>query len=137
MQEEQLDEYFDGLVKRPLLNWTEAQVYDFLESKGVPPNPLYGLGYGRVGCFPCIHANKKELQLLPDWAWDKLQEWEDVLGRSWFAAGKLPGMEPKHIPTIDEVRQWSRTSHGGSQFNLFGIEQKDSPACMSTWGQCE
>jgi 3'-phosphoadenosine 5'-phosphosulfate sulfotransferase (PAPS reductase)/FAD synthetase len=90
LPERNFSEFYDAWVVRPLLRWSTDQVFAFLTEKGVPPNPLYGLGYGRVGCFPCIHANKSELSILPDWAWDKLEEWESRVGRSWFAFGTVP-----------------------------------------------
>lgn len=130
--------YFDCDYILPLLYATEEDVFAILADKGVPPNPLYALGYGRVGCFPCIHANKNELSLLPDWAWDKLQEWEDKLPSSWFSSGTLPGKQPGHIPKISEVREWCKTVRGGKQYDLFkSIQTADAPSCMSTWGICE
>lgn len=127
--------YFDCEYVLPLLYETAENVFRFLEQKGVPPNPLYALGYGRVGCFPCIHSNKGELALLPDWAWDKLTEWESHLGRSWFSAGTVPGI---FIPTIGQVRDWCKTSRGGKKFDLFkSIPPPDAPSCISTWGICE
>lgn len=130
--------YFDCEYILPVLYQTEQGIFDFLESKGVPPNPLYALGYGRVGCFPCIHANKGELSLLPDWAWDKLIEWEIKLGSTWFPPGTLPKGHGNYIPTIQEVRDWCRTSRGGKQFDMFkSIDTADAPSCLSTWGICE
>lgn len=129
--------YFDCEYILPLLYETEESIFKFLEDKGVPPNPLYALGYGRVGCFPCIHANKTELSLLPDWAWDKLAYWESVLGRTWFAPGTLP-KGSSHIPSIEDVRNWCKTTRGGKQYDLFKqIDVADAPSCMSTWGICE
>ncbi len=130
--------YFDCEYILPMLYQSESDVFDFLEEKGVPPNPLYALGYGRVGCFPCIHANKGELALLPDWAWHKLEQWESKLGGSWFSGGILPGKKPGYIPKIAEVRDWCKTVRGGKQFDLFkSVDVADAPSCMSTWGICE
>lgn len=84
------DFYDDTEIVRPLLRWTEEQVFAYLETHGVPPNPLYGHGSNRVGCYPCIHARKAELAGMPDWAWDKLAEWEKRLGRTWFSFGEVP-----------------------------------------------
>lgn len=134
MAEREWMDFYDCYTERPLLRWTEAQIFDYLKAKGVPPNPLYEAGFVRVGCFPCIHARKLELARLPDWAWDKLQEWETLLGRSWFPAGTVPG---KFIPTIADVREWSTTSRGGRQQDMFSPDAKDVPSCMSTWGACE
>lgn len=132
--EREFSEFYDGYINRPLLRWTEKQVFKFLNDCGVLPNPLYALGYSRVGCFPCIHANKRELRRLPDWAWDKLAAWEKRVGRTWFPPGIVPGI---HIPTIQNVRDWCKTDHGGRQWNLFAEDAKDVPSCMSTWGICE
>lgn len=126
--------YFDCYTFRPLLDWSTADVFACLEAHDVPPNPLYAAGYGRVGCFPCIHANKGELAALPEWAWEKLAEWEAELGRTWFPPGTVPGVG---IPTIQQVREWCKTERGGWQFPLFEEDAKDVPSCMSTWGICE
>lgn len=125
---------YDCYTERPLLHWSEQQVFDFLKSKSVPPNPLYEVGFSRVGCFPCIHARKSELARLPDWAWQKLEEWESRLGRSWFPPGFVPGL---HIPKIQDVREWATTTRGGYQQDIFAPDSKDVPSCMSTWGACE
>jgi len=127
---------YDCYTERPLLDWNEDQVFAYLREKGLPPNPLYAAGFTRVGCFPCIHARKSELAALPDWAWEKLEEWEGKLGRSWFPAGLVPGI---HIPSIADVRHWSKTSRGGRQLDLIAAAEdaKDVPSCMATWGQCE
>lgn len=134
MVESEWSSFYDCQLERPLLRWSEPQVFEFLKAKGVPPNPLYDAGYRRVGCYPCIHAGKIELARLEDWAWDKLAEWERRLGRSWFSAGDIPGV---FIPTIQDAREWARTSRGGRQFDMFAPEASDVPSCMGTWGVCE
>jgi 3'-phosphoadenosine 5'-phosphosulfate sulfotransferase (PAPS reductase)/FAD synthetase len=39
--------------KLPILNWTEQEVFSFLDGE---QNPLYAAGFNRVGCFPCLAA---------------------------------------------------------------------------------
>jgi 3'-phosphoadenosine 5'-phosphosulfate sulfotransferase (PAPS reductase)/FAD synthetase len=134
MDEREFSELYDGWMIRPLLRWSEEEVFAFLKSKGVPPNPLYENGFSRVGCFPCIHARKSELASLPEWAWDKLEDWEKRIGRSWFPPGLVPGIG---IPSIKDAREWARTSRGGKQIDMFAADAKDVPSCMSTWGVCE
>jgi phosphoadenosine phosphosulfate reductase len=42
------------LVKfNPLLNWTSAQVWDYIEAYQVPFNELHQRGYISIGCEPC------------------------------------------------------------------------------------
>lgn len=123
---------YDCYTERPLLEWTEPQVFAFLKKHNVEPNPLYAEGFRRVGCFPCIHARKSELARLPEWAWEKLTSWEKIAGRTWFSP-----LKPGQITTVDEMKEWSKTTHGGTQFDLWSEDAKDIPSCMSTWGACE
>jgi 3'-phosphoadenosine 5'-phosphosulfate sulfotransferase (PAPS reductase)/FAD synthetase len=49
-------------IHRPIFDWTAAQVFDIHTRHGVEPNPLYKIGAGRVGCWPCIFVNHRELR---------------------------------------------------------------------------
>ena len=40
-------------VCNPIVDWTDEDVWGFLESEHVAINPLYGCGYSRVGCIGC------------------------------------------------------------------------------------
>jgi 3'-phosphoadenosine 5'-phosphosulfate sulfotransferase (PAPS reductase)/FAD synthetase len=122
----EVDTFFDALGVKPLFYETEETVFEILEKHGVPPNPLYAIGNSRVGCFPCIYANKDQLAALPDWAWEKLIWYEKVVGRSWFQG----------LKSISEVREWCKTSHGGKQYNMFR-QAEDAPSCMTGWTACE
>lgn len=56
--EVQLDAGFSGpgkqLIKfNPLLNWSSAQVWDYIEAYRVPYNDLHQHGYISIGCEPC------------------------------------------------------------------------------------
>ena len=46
-----------GLVKvNPLVDWTLAQVLDYVRSRRVPYNPLHDQGFPSIGCAPCTRA---------------------------------------------------------------------------------
>jgi 3'-phosphoadenosine 5'-phosphosulfate sulfotransferase (PAPS reductase)/FAD synthetase len=53
-------------IKRlmPLAYWSTKRVFEYIQENGLEPNPLYKKGYSRVGCYPCIFANKSELEML-------------------------------------------------------------------------
>jgi len=53
-------------IERPLFRWSAADVFAIHKKYGVEPNPLYKKGAGRVGCFPCIFVNHRELKVLLD-----------------------------------------------------------------------
>lgn len=45
------------LIKfNPLLNWTSAQVWDYIEAYQVPYNSLHQKGFVSIGCEPCTRA---------------------------------------------------------------------------------
>jgi len=56
--EVELDKTFSGedhaLIKfNPLLNWSSAQVWDYIEAYQVPFNELHERGFISIGCEPC------------------------------------------------------------------------------------
>ena len=59
--EVQLDTAFStsehALIKfNPLLNWSSAQVWDYIEAYQVPYNELHERGFISIGCEPCTKA---------------------------------------------------------------------------------
>jgi phosphoadenosine phosphosulfate reductase len=43
-----------GIMKfNPLVDWTEAEIWDHIARHEVPYNPLYNQGYRSIGCAPC------------------------------------------------------------------------------------
>ncbi|GBC84027.1 Thioredoxin-dependent 5'-adenylylsulfate reductase [bacterium HR11] len=50
----ELDHDHGGIVKvNPLADWTKEEVWEYLETHGVPVHPLYARGYTSIGCEPC------------------------------------------------------------------------------------
>jgi phosphoadenosine phosphosulfate reductase len=46
-----------GIAKyNPLFDWTEAEVWSFLQFYQVPIHPLHARGYPSIGCDPCTRA---------------------------------------------------------------------------------
>lgn len=70
-------------VWRPLLRVESVeQVFAISRRHGVEPNPLYGWGLSRVGCFPCINCAKGELALVANHFPEqiaRLEEWERLV----------------------------------------------------------
>jgi phosphoadenosine phosphosulfate reductase len=54
-------------VLNPIVDWTEADVWEFIKARNLPYNPLYDSGYKRVGCIGCplSHNHTKELNDYP------------------------------------------------------------------------
>lgn len=47
-------------IVNPIIDWSDDDVWDFLHKYAVPVNPLYEMGYKRVGCMLCPFAGAKE-----------------------------------------------------------------------------
>ena len=132
-------------VYRPILQWTADEVFAFHRKHGVDPNPLYKLGMGRVGCMPCINANKDELleisKRFPQHI-DRIAEWEDAVSAAskrqsaTFIPSPGDNETARERGNIRAVVQWSQTKRGGRLMDW--IRQTDEPAaCSSSYGLCE
>lgn len=131
-------------IYRPLADWRKENCFALIKKHGLRANPLYYKGCTRVGCMPCIHARKSEIleisKRFPEHI-DKIREWERLVSlcskrgfSSFFSADKTPGEGDFHCD-IDSVVLWSKTTHGGKQFDM----RSDWPveACASAYGLCE
>ncbi|WP_127483956.1 phosphoadenosine phosphosulfate reductase domain-containing protein [Paenibacillus ehimensis] len=130
-------------IYRPLLQWSARDVFAMHKKHGIEPNPLYLQGMGRVGCMPCINVNKDELfeisRRFPEEI-ERIAEWERIVS----AASKLqnssflPALASDDKKNIYDWVEWSKTAHGGKQYDLIkAIEFDNVPVCSSQYGLCE
>lgn len=134
------DQYFDCWLNHIIAAWPKLQCFEYCA--GEPINPLYAMGFGRVGCAPCLESNKTDIL---NWKTrrpamlDKVAGWEKTVtlpgrtepGFTWFQH-IVPGLATN---TIEEVVDWAQTSRGGRQ-QLFPILH-EREACESKYGLCE
>ena len=54
----------------PIVDWEEEDVWEYIRLKNIPYNPLYDMGYKRVGCVGCpMNARiKQQLEANPKYA---------------------------------------------------------------------
>lgn len=48
-----------NVTVQPILDWTSADVWDYIRGRGLKYNPVYDMGYHRVGCILCPYARSK------------------------------------------------------------------------------
>jgi 3'-phosphoadenosine 5'-phosphosulfate sulfotransferase (PAPS reductase)/FAD synthetase len=136
-QPNEFDDYFDCPLVNPIVDWTKQMCFDYVRFHDEPINPLYSLGFERVGCAPCINSSKEDIRRWADrfpQMIEKIREWEAFAGSTFFAP-IVPGIANGGFNHIDQVVSWSRTDHGGYQFNILkGLER---PSCESRFGLCE
>lgn len=138
------------VIWRPIFHWTHDQVFALHREMGVEPNPLYKIGMGRVGCLPCIMAQKSEVRIIaqrfPEHI-ERLAEWENIVSgvskreqSTFFAADTAPmpeGYNPETDGYLDikKIVEWSKTSRGGRQYDIMAM--MEPPMCASKYGLCE
>ena len=119
-------------VCNPIIDWSDADVWDYIESEKIPVNPLYECGFSRVGCVGCPMAGtqgrQKEFSRYPKYqdayirAFDKMLEerkrrgkmqgtWRDgTTGRDifhwWMEDGVLPGQMEFDDLLLEEAEEW-------------------------------
>lgn len=49
-------------ICNPIVDWTDTDVWDYIEAEQIKINPLYECGYARVGCIGCPLAGKSRRQ---------------------------------------------------------------------------
>jgi 3'-phosphoadenosine 5'-phosphosulfate sulfotransferase (PAPS reductase)/FAD synthetase len=135
-------------IYRPIVNDTAEQVIEFSRSRGIQLNPLYRMGMGRVGCFPCINANKAELREIATRGPEhivRISEWEIIVGMC-SKRGFSTLMSDLHAAkdrrqifadlNIWARVEWAKTTRGGRQYDLLA-DSEPSTACASSYGLCE
>lgn len=143
---------WDGLVWRPLLDWTVQDVLEIHHRHRLLMNPLYSHGYDRVGCYPCIFATKAEIARVAADMPERIDRIEALEAEFTDLRAERNLAEPgryKHTTAtffqsrdtktmrpmgIRELADWALTDRGGKQRVLF--EPVPRGGCMR-WGLCE
>ena len=70
-------------VVNPIIDWTDRDVWDYIQSEKIPCNPLYEQGFERVGCIGCPLASKrlriKEFSVFPKYKALYIQAFDRML----------------------------------------------------------
>ncbi len=66
---------------RPVLNWSEGQIWGIIAHYRVNPHPAYRLGWGRVSCMHCIFGSDNQWASAAQIAPDQIQIIDDYESR--------------------------------------------------------
>jgi len=89
---------------QPILEWSDDDVWQFIDERGIETNPLYDEGFRRVGCIGCPLASPSERRL-------EFERWPRYKEAYIRAFGKLldhrreAGLETEW-ETAEEVFEW-------------------------------
>ena len=147
-------------IWNPLADWTADDVFAIHARHGIEPNPLYKQGMKRVGCWPCIMANKQQLRasfMLDPELLQRLRHLEarvnvvaaaslaekgkPPMPRSLFRTDKCPARyhsgratTAKGVeftyPTIDDIHRWAMDDSAPD-------DPDEDGGCVSMYGLCE
>lgn len=153
-------------VWRPLLRLESVEdVFAISRRHGVEPNPLYGWGLSRVGCFPCINCAKGELALVssrfPEQI-ERLEEWERLVSEAskrghstFFTIVNDPVMQAEWEAFLEAGGDPSAMADVDPDLTRFGIRRmvewaktsrggrqyslfaRDVSTVCNEWGACE
>lgn len=130
-----------SMLWRPIFSWTLADVLAQHKKHGLDPNPLYANGMGRVGCMPCINCRKSEIREIADRFHEHIERigaWEKIVAKASKrrSATFFAPLESGIPIQIEQIVEWSRTSRGGKQYDLF-FQKQEGGGCNSNLGLCE
>lgn len=97
---------YDCTVERTLFHWKTKDILALCRQHGVL-NPLYDMGFDRVGCLPCIMAKKQDVRAIARHfpaQIEQIAQAEAAMQSTFFPLGKLPlRYQAGPYPTIREV----------------------------------
>lgn len=135
-------------IFRPIVEWTALEAVAFATLNEITSNPLYSMGMGRVGCFPCINAGKDELRQMAarfPAHMQRISDWEPLVGMASkrdFSTFFAEGHDAKDRRAVFADLniwsriQWAKTTRGGQQYSLLH-DAEETNGCASSLGLCE
>lgn len=126
----------------PINYWGQMEVWMYIEMNKLDVNPLYFMGYERIGCFMCPASTLAELALLeethPDiWArwlevleyWRKRldlpREWIDYALWRWHAPARYRTTMAKKLGVVERIDDWRTTFDKMVKPRIVGVERGD------------
>lgn len=128
-----------------MFDWSAQQVIDYILAAGLEPNPLYRMGYKRVGCWPCVMANQRDILNISRQSPERIdyiaqleQELQnkDRRSSSFFGPDKIPAhasVSGNKYPDIRDVVRYVEWQN--ATVSLF--DDDTATSCMSYYGLCE
>jgi 3'-phosphoadenosine 5'-phosphosulfate sulfotransferase (PAPS reductase)/FAD synthetase len=124
-------------VWRPIFDWTAGQTIEYILDNGFKTNPLYKMGFKRVGCFPCIMSANTEIyqlaQRFPERI-TELAEYERKTKSSFWGPDSIPSKFCHgKFPLSNDVVKYITAKYAAGEL----FEEYTPTSCMSYYGLCE
>lgn len=95
---------------RPVIDWTEQQIWDIYESRNFLPHPAYLLGWNRTSCFGCIFSTADLWAMMREIAPDRfnrLAELEKQLNHT-IDTSRITLEQKANLGSLDRLPQDAR-----------------------------
>jgi len=110
----------------PVLYWSQFEGWLYIFDRKLPINPLYNMGYERIGCFMCPASTMAELTLVAEThreLWEKwlevLRYWAQKLNKPpewiqyglwrWNAPARYRTAMAKRLRIVESIDNWKET----------------------------
>lgn len=101
----------------PIVDWADSDLWGFITSEKIHLNPLYEMGFSRVGCIGCPMARKfryQEYRVFPQYE----TMWRNAFARM-LEARKAAGKSNSTWACADDVFRW----HMGEDINQVTMDE--------------
>lgn len=127
----------------PINDWSQFEVWLYIQKHKLYANPLYFMGYERIGCFMCPASTLAELELVsqthPDlWAkwlevldyWrqrlDLPREWIEYGLWRWNAPARYRTMMAKRLRIEDRIDNWKKSFNSMTNPRISNIKRDEN-----------
>ncbi len=104
-------------IVNPIIDWTNRDIWDYINSEKIPMNPLYSCGFDRVGCIGCPMAGKGrnlEFAKYPKYKENYIRAFDRMLKER-----IIRGKETQWKTGQEVFDQWTEKDVMEGQLNLF------------------
>ena len=105
---------FESCIRRgkkavnPVIDWGKEEIIDFIKYMKMDLNPMYSMGFERVGCIGCPLASRKcaerDFEMFPKYKMAYIRAFDQMLKRRGIK--EIEGAEYKSWETGEEVFNW-------------------------------
>ena len=99
------------LICNPIYEWKDSDVWDYIHKNNIKTNPLYEMGYSRVGCVGCPLASYRM----------RLKEFDD-----------FPHIKAKYIEAFGRMLEARRAAGKETKCDR-SEERRVGKECRSRW----
>lgn len=110
-------------VCNPILDWLDSDIWEYIRSENIQYNPLYDMGYMRVGCVGCPMAGKKrykEFADFPTYQQAYIRAFDKMLEKI-----RSKGEKTKYKNGEELFKRWMEDENVKGQMSLFDMEGFD------------